>query len=56
MFEQSFRAVAEHPQKEKLEAFRGILVNSATRKAYIEEEKEYFLNANRQCILDSSEY
>ena len=44
MFEQSFRAVAEHPQKEKLEAFRGILVNSATSKAYTEEEKEYFLN------------
>ena len=44
MFEQSFRAVAEHPQKEKLEAFRGILVNSATIKGYTEEEKEYFLN------------
>lgn len=44
MFEQSFRAVAEHPQKEKLEAFRGILVNSATIKGYSEEEKEYFLN------------
>jgi len=44
MFEQSFRAVAEHPQKEKLEVFRGILVNSATAKGYTEEEKEYFLN------------
>ena len=44
MFEQSFRAVAEHPQKEKLKAFRGILVNSATAKGYTEEEKEYFLN------------
>jgi hypothetical protein len=44
MFEQSFRAVAEHPQREKLEAFRGILVNSATIKGYTEEEKEYFLN------------
>jgi hypothetical protein len=44
MFEQSFRAVAEYPQKEKIEAFRGILVNSATSKVYTEEEKEYFLN------------
>ena len=44
IFEQSFRAVAEYPQKEKLEAFRGILVNSATIKDYHEEEKEYFLN------------
>ncbi len=44
MFEQSFRAVAEYPQKEKLEAFRGILVNSATIRGYTEEEKEYFLN------------
>lgn len=44
IFEQSFRAVAEYPQKEKLEAFRGILVNSATIKDYNEEEKEYFLN------------
>lgn len=44
MFEQSFRAVAEHPQQVKLEAFRGILVNSATIKGYSDEEKEYFLN------------
>ena len=44
MFEQSFRAVAECPQKEKLEAFRGILVNSAITNDYAEEEKEYFLN------------
>jgi len=44
MFEQSFRAVAEYPQKEKLEAFRGIIVNSATNRTYTEEEKEYFLN------------
>jgi len=44
MFEKCFKAVAEHPQKEKLEAFRGILVNSAISKDYNEEEKEYFLN------------
>jgi hypothetical protein len=44
MFERTFRAVAENPQREKLEAFRGILVNSAIRKDLSEEEKEYFLN------------
>lgn len=44
MFEKSFRGVAENPQQEKIEAFRGILVNSAIRKDLNEEEKEYFLN------------
>jgi len=44
MFEKSFRAVAEYPQNEKLQAFRGILVNSAINKDLAEEEKEYFLN------------
>jgi hypothetical protein len=44
ILEESFRAVAEYPQKGKLEAFRGILVNSATIKDYREGEKEYFLN------------
>lgn len=44
MFEKCFRAVAENPQREKLESFRGILVNSAIRKDLKEEEKEYFLN------------
>lgn len=44
LFEKSYRAVAEFPQKEKLEIFRGILVNSATIKGYTEEEKEYFLS------------
>jgi hypothetical protein len=44
MFEKCFRGVAENPQREKLEAFRGILVNSAVQKDLSEEEKEYFLN------------
>ena len=44
IFEKSFRGVAENPQQEKINAFRGILVNSAIRKDYSEEEKEYFLN------------
>jgi hypothetical protein len=44
MFEKCFRGAAENPQQEKLDAFRGILVNSAIRQDLSEEEKEYFLN------------
>jgi len=43
LFEKSFRGVAENPQSEKINAFRGILVNSAVRDDYSEEEKEYFM-------------
>jgi hypothetical protein len=44
MFEKCFRGAAENPQREKLNAFRGILVNSTIRTDVAEEEKEYFLN------------
>jgi hypothetical protein len=44
LFEKSFRAVAENPQKEKLDAFRAILLNSVLAKTMPEEEKEYFLS------------
>src|ERR1044071_6781967 len=44
MFEKCFRGAAENPQSEKLNAFRGILVNSTIRTDIAEEEKEYFLN------------
>jgi len=43
LFEKSFRGVAENPQAEKINAFRGILINSAVRNDYSEEEKEYFM-------------
>ena len=43
-FEKCFRGAAEHYQKEKLEAFRGILVNSALGSNLPEDEKDYFLN------------
>ena len=43
MFEKCFRGAAEHPQKEKLEAFRGVLINSII-KDISWEEKEYFLS------------
>lgn len=44
MFEQCFRSVSENPQQEKLETFRGILVNSAIRNDISDAEKEFFLN------------
>ncbi len=44
VFERCFRGAAENYQKEKLDAFRGILLNSAIRKDASEDEKEYFIN------------
>lgn len=44
MFEKCFRGVSENYQAEKLEAFRGMLVNSAIGFDASDEEREYFLN------------
>jgi len=44
MFEQSFRGVAQNYQKEKIEAFRAILLNSAIRQDVIQEEKEFYFS------------
>ncbi len=44
MFEQCFRGVAENPHAVKIQAFRGILVNSAIGPQNPPEEREYFLN------------
>jgi hypothetical protein len=43
-FEKCFRGAAENYQQEKLESFRGILVNSALGSNLPENEKDYFLN------------
>lgn len=43
IFEQTFRGVAQSYQKEKIQAFRAILVNSAIRQDVAQDEKEYFL-------------
>ena len=43
IFERSFRDAAENYQHERLDAFRGILVNAATRNDIKQEDKEYFL-------------
>jgi len=44
MFEQCFKGAAEYPQQEKLEAFRGILINSALPTDLSDGEKEFFFN------------
>jgi len=44
LFEKCFRGVAENYHREKLEAFRAILLNTAVGADLAEEEKEYFLN------------
>lgn len=44
VFEKCFRGVAENYQRERLEAFRSILVNSAIGTDLAEDEKEFFLN------------
>jgi len=43
LFEYSFKGVAQNIHKEKIEAFRGILLNSAIFKDIAQEEKEFFL-------------
>lgn len=52
IFERSFKGAAEHYQREKLDAFRAILVNSAVRSDVAQEEKEHFLVlANNLSVL-----
>jgi hypothetical protein len=43
VFEKCFRGAAENHQAEKLEAFRGILVNSAIGINILDDERDYFL-------------
>lgn len=44
VFERCFRGAADFPQREKLEAFRGILVNSVLPSSVTQDEREYFLS------------
>ena len=44
IFEKCFRGVAENYQAEKLESFRGILLNAAIGTDLSEDEREFFLN------------
>ena len=43
VFEECFRGAAENYQKEKLDSFRGILVNSAIGLQVEESEKDYYM-------------
>ncbi len=44
VFEECFRGASQNYQKEKLGAFRAILVNSAQTSSIPNDEKEYFIN------------
>lgn len=44
VFEECFRGAAENYQKEKLDSFRGILVNSAIGVQVEESEKDYYMS------------
>lgn len=44
IFERAFKGAAEHYQQEKLDAFRGVLVNAAISQDLAQDEKEYFLS------------
>ncbi|TLF44741.1 hypothetical protein [Maribacter aurantiacus] len=44
LFEQSIKSVSENYQKEKLEAYKAILINSLLPNEYNEEQKEFYLN------------
>lgn len=43
VFEKCFRGAAENYQKEKIECFRSILLNTATGSVLLDDEKEYFI-------------
>ena len=44
LFERCFKGAADFPQQEKIEAFRGILVNSLVPSDLSEDQKEFFLS------------
>jgi len=51
LFEQCFKAVSENYQKEKIAAFKAILVNATTDRSLIHLEKEFFLNLTKQLTV-----
>lgn len=44
IFEQCIRGVAQHPQKEKIECYKAILINAAKPTEDSDEQQDYFLN------------
>jgi len=51
LFEQCFKAASENYQKEKMDAFKAILVNSTIDRSLIHLEKEFFLNLTKQLTV-----
>lgn len=51
IFEQCFKAASENYQKEKITAFKAIIINSAIDKTIIPYEKEFFLNLTKQLTV-----
>ena len=48
LFEQCYKAASENYEKEKLNAFKAIIINSSFDKSVINSEKEFFFNLTRQ--------
>lgn len=44
IFESCFQKVANNPKQQKIDSFRGILLNSTINRNIGEDEKEYFIN------------
>lgn len=44
VFEECLRGVAQHPQTEKIECYKAILINAAVPSNIPDDEQEYFLN------------
>lgn len=51
LFEQCFKAASENYQKEKISAFKAIIINSTKDKTIIPLEKEFFLNLTKQLTV-----
>lgn len=48
LFEQCFKAASENFEKEKITAFKAIIINSSYEKTITQLEKEFFLNLTKQ--------
>src|SRR6056297_1173876 len=51
IFEQCFKAVSENYQKDKLDSFKAIIINSAIDRKIGNEEREYFLNLTNSLTI-----
>jgi hypothetical protein len=44
MFEQCIRGVSQHPQQEKIDCYKAIIINAAKPTAESDDQQDYFLN------------